>query len=126
MKNKNNALKLLAEQAKKRMRSGEYTVMTPTVKNQYKSSYFYKNLYSMKTKLGKMEYSTIPDSAERDFYNKVVKLLSIDEDVFNPIGILAEKEILRNLNEIEKQYYILNLAERYLAAKEKYMALKNA
>jgi len=80
----------------------------------------------MKTKLGKMEYSTIPDSADREFYNKVVKLLSTDEDIFNPIGVLTEKEVIRNLNEIEKQYYILNLTERYLAAKEKYLALKNA
>lgn len=126
MNNRSSALKTLAEQAKKRMKTGGYQEITQGIRNSYKSSYFYKNLYSMKTKLGKMEYSTIPDSADRDFYEKVVKILSSDEDIFNPIGVLAEKEILRNLNEVEKQYYILNLTERYLAAKEKYIALKNA
>lgn len=126
MGNRNNVLKTLAEQAKKRMKSGGYQDLTPSVKNSYKSSYFYKNLYSMKTRLGKMEYFAIPDSVEIEFYEKVAKILSDDEDIFNPIGVLSEPEVMIKLNDIEKQRYILKLTERYLAAKEKYFALKNA
>jgi len=126
MGNRNNALKALAEQAKKRMKAGGYQDLTPAVKNSYKSSYFYKNLYSMKTKLGKMEYFAIPDSVEIEFYEKVAKILATDEDIFNPIGMLSEPEVMKKLDYVEKQRYILKLTERYLAAKEKYFALKNA
>jgi len=42
MKSKNNALKALAEQAKRRMKSGEYTDITTNVKHNIKVVTFIK------------------------------------------------------------------------------------
>ncbi len=123
---KNNALRTLAEQAKRRMKSGNYSEITKTHTSNYTNSYFYKNLSAIKRKVGKVRFTRIDDEVDENFYNRVFKLLVQNEDIINPIGVLSDPEIFDKLSGIEKQCYILKLMDRYLRAKERYFAFKNA
>ena len=60
------------------------------------------------------------DSAEQKLYEKVVKLLTENEYVLNPITQLIDHSQYDKLDERAKQQYIFELAEKYNELKEKF------
>ncbi|MCL2797110.1 MAG: hypothetical protein FWD58_03540 [Firmicutes bacterium] len=60
---------------------------------------------------------TIRDEA---LFLKVCTILDEDEDVMNPLGRLVEHEVYDNLDEGNRQKYILDLSKKFCAMKERY------
>ena len=63
-------------------------------------------------------------NAERDeaLYRKVCSMMSSDEDVINPIGMLVEHEVYDTMDEIGKQRYILELSKKFRELTQRYYA----
>ncbi len=86
-------------------------------------------LVKQKQQLKEKIYNTNFESDE-EFYLKVKQLLSANDVIVNPIGIeklqlevyeyLADKSILTNMTESQKQAYLLKLSRRYQQAVEKF------
>lgn len=107
----NSALKLLAQKAKNRLRTALSNIeKSPQIKRAGLTS----REYAIMATRVKIEDDPI--------YNKVVKILSRDPDTYRPLGELIEHDIFDNLNEAEKQKYILNLSSRFKAIKQKFFA----
>lgn len=66
------------------------------------------------------------DSAkeEETMYKKVSEMLSKDEDVCNPIGLLVDHEVYDSLDFMAKQKYILDLSRTYRRMRERYFLEK--
>ncbi len=76
-------------------------------------------LVKQKQQLKEKIYNTNFESDE-EFYLKVKQLLSANDVIVNPIGMLADKSILTNMTESQKQAYLLKLSRRYQQAVEKF------
>ena len=78
------------------------------------------NIFSQK--LEKQINSTASTFIKEDeeFYKKVCRLLDKNGDVFNPISQLIDEKAIAGLNEQAKQSYILKLAEKFKAMRERY------
>ena len=50
------------------------------------------------------------------FMKKTLKILSINPDTINPLGQLIDYKVFNNLNDVEKDRYIVNLTNKYLNA----------
>ncbi len=118
-------LKSLALLAKQRLRDSNY--QNNQNKNAYsnRNSYFIKNVSAMKKLSGRCEFVTITDVEDLQFLKKVYSILNSNEDVYNPIGRLVDKDYFDTLNETERQTYVFKIADRYNLAKEKYYASKS-
>ena len=109
-----SSLKLLAQKAKNRLKNVSNNIdqkdsARPAIK---------------RVGLANHEYAVIATKIKIEddpIYNKVIKMLSKNPDTHKPLGELIETEIYNNLNETEKQKYILNLSSRYKAIKNKFM-----
>lgn len=109
-----SSLKLLAQKAKNRLKNVSNNIdqkdsAQPAIK---------------RVGLASHEYAVIATKIKIEddpIYNKVIKMLSKNPDTHKPLGELIETEIYNNLNETEKQKYILNLSSRYKAIKNKFM-----
>lgn len=75
----------------------------------------YKNLYNGVYEVVKLQTN------DDELYEKVCLLL--DEDYDNPhiLGELIDVKVFKKLNEAEKDRYIINLADKYLELKERYI-----
>lgn len=115
-------LKNLANIAKQRMRSANYK--SPSVKYSYNktNNYFLKNISAMRKLSGNCEFVTLTDSEDLAFLKKVFSMLNNNEEVYNPIGRLLDKEYFSSLSGLEKQVYVFTLADKYNHAKEKYLS----
>lgn len=115
-------LKSMANIAKERLKRGMYTNAEKIkAKNAMNiNSYFIKNLNALKKMNCQAEFKTISDEYDQDFVNKVYKILQSDCDIYNPIGRLVDQKIYSNLNDIERQSYILSLADKYNKIKMMY------
>lgn len=71
---------------------------------------------------GNCEFVTLTDVEDLQFLKKVYSMLNNSEDVYNPIGRLVDKDYYNSLNPTEKQFYVLSIADKYNAAKEKFFA----
>ena len=89
MKSSGNMLKVLAMRAKNRMIN--------------------KNGYDARIK--------IVSNDDSEFVERVRELLNTQEDVLNPIARLMEDKVLTKLDEKGKEKYLLEVAEKYLKAK---------
>ncbi len=76
-------------------------------------------LVKQKQQLKEKIYNTNFESDE-EFYLKVKQLLSANDVIVNPIGMLADKSILTNMTESQKQAYLLKLSRRYQQAVDKF------
>ena len=102
MKKETNALKVLAKEAKNRMKM-----------------YARSSLHN--------PYKTIVMSKEDcELYNKVCKILSRDNITTNPINELIDKEYYERLSPDARQRYILYLSDKYLALKARYYQEKTS
>ncbi len=113
-----NSLRKLAMAAKKRLNraSKESELQTNSNVVRINLNYItYKNLYN-----GVYEVVKIKENDD-ELYYKICNLL--DNDFDNPyiLGELIDTKVFKKLNEEEKQRYIINLSDKYLLLKEKYI-----
>ncbi len=119
---KNIHLKTLANLAKKRLLNREYegSVSKNTCTGKSVSSYFIKNAQALKKLTAQTEFVSITNSEDEFFIKRVVAILKESEIVCNPLGMLADKKHYDSLNDVEKQFYMLNLSEKYNRVKDMY------
>lgn len=115
---KNNDLKFLANLAKQRLMNKDYTEVKEKNRNKA-SNYFIQNARALKKLKAETNYVTIRKEEDLEFVESVKKLLEID--CYNPLGVLCDQVYFNSLNEREKEFYILNLSEKYIKVKEEVM-----
>ena len=98
----NSALKMLAQKAKKRLRTTGQNINCETGKT--KSAYLSQASYAIVASKQTIE--------EDPLFEKVKKLMSRD-DVFNPLAELTDYSIFNNLSSLEKEKYIMDISKRY-------------
>ncbi len=103
-----NALKSLAQKAKKRLSSAGQTIK---VQQNEKSvcSYLSPTTYKV--------VATRQQIEEDPLYEKVKLLLSKDE-VYNPLAELTDYSVFNNLSSPDKERYILQIATKYNELKD--------
>lgn len=107
---KNDALRRLAQQAKQRLAKGGYE------EKKYGSKFkVYEGGIVADYKL-----VLLSETEDEKFYEKVCTLLKEDKDCINPIGQLVDKESFSKMSAIQKERYIINLAEKYLKMKDRF------
>ena len=123
-------LRQLANLAKQRMRDGNYKELVNQPKNSFSgavtaSKYFICNARALKKEYIKPEIVLI-DLQNKDFEDRVINLIKSNDNLFNPLGILADENAMISMDELTKQQYILKLSEDYLKIKEQYLNSKTA
>ena len=65
------------------------------------------------------DYKLVQLSKREDekFYEQVSKILNENIDTVNPLGKLVDKNKLEEMNNRERERYIINLADKYLKMK---------
>lgn len=111
-------LKFLANLAKQRLMSKNYNE-PKTIKRNTASNYFIQNARALKRLKAETSYVTIQNKEDEEFINKVKDI--INSDCYNPLGILCDDNYFNTLNEFEKEFYILNLSEKYNRVKNELM-----
>ena len=107
---RNTELKFLANLAKQRLMNKDYTEK-PVINRNRGSNYFIQNALALKKIKAETNYVTINRSEDVEFVEKVRALL--DEDCYNPLGKLCDNEYFKSLDNFQKEFYILNLSEKY-------------
>jgi len=101
------ALRKLARQAKNRLCNREFE---------------YKGDYKVYCGGFLADYKLVQLNKREDekFYEQVSKMLSEDIDTINPLGKLVDKTKLDEMNNKERERYIINLADRYVKMKGRF------
>ena len=107
---RSNELKFLANLAKQRLMHKDYNAPQTNSRNKA-SNYFIQNALAIKRLKAETNYVTIKDQEDIEFVEKVKNL--IYSDCYNPLGELCDKEYFNTLSGVEKEFYILNLSEKY-------------
>ena len=111
-------MQFLANLAKQRLMNKDY--QTPPVVNRNRASnYFIQNAMALKKLKAETNYITIKSQEDVEFIEKVRCL--INEDCYNPLAKLCDKEYFNSLDSTQKQFYILNLSEKYNKVKNELM-----
>lgn len=115
------SLKLLAKEAKRRLKSGFWAECHRQLSNE--------RTYARESGMneGKVERyfaekvsTQIKGEKEDDFYLKVKELILSEGEVSDAIGRLTDREYYDSLDYTQKQRYTLELSERYLRALERF------
>lgn len=112
---KNNELKFLANLAKQRLMNKNYHEGMIHNKRSV-SNYYIENARALKRLQAETNYITISDKEDSEFVEMVRKL--IEEDCYNPLGMLSDAKYFNSLDESQKEFYILNLSEKYNRVKD--------
>lgn len=112
---KNTQLKFLANLAKQRLMTQNYGDVAKQTKNKA-SSYFLQNARALQKLKAETNYVTINTDEDVEFVENVKKLLL--EDCYNPLGRLSDNNYFQTLNNEQKEFYILNLSEKYNKVKD--------
>ena len=115
---KNTQLKFLASLAKQRLMNKDYSQVVSQNKNKA-SSYFLENAKALKRLKAETNFVTIKNEEDLEFVETVKKL--IESDCYNPLKKLTDDKYFATLNEFEKEFYILNLSEKYNKVKNEVM-----
>ena len=110
----NNALKLLAQKAKKRLTSAGQNIDLSTQTKQ-KAAYLSPSTYAIVATKQRIE--------EDPRFEKVKKLLT-KEDVLNPLAELTDTKLFNTLSDIEKEKYIIDISKRYNEIKDYFLTQK--
>lgn len=115
-------LKSMASLAKERLKRGLYS---NAEKAKAKSamainSYFVKNFNSIKKLNSKVEFVSISNEIDDKFVCKVYDILKSNREIYNPIGLLVDNDVYSKLNDVEKQFYVLNIVDKYNKIKNQY------
>lgn len=116
-------LKSLANAAKQRLKSGNYSseVIKNVERNKAKASdYFYQNALALKREKFIAKFVTITNEIDETLTKKIYSMLSSNELLCNPLGRLVDKNYFNTLNDFEKQHYILSLSEKFNRIKDEY------
>jgi hypothetical protein len=106
---RNNELKFLANLAKQRLMNKDYS-NTPNIRSRA-SNYFIKNAMALKRLKAETNYVTIESGDDVEFIERVRNLM--EEDCYNPLGKLCDNAYFESLDKFGKEFYILNLSEKY-------------
>lgn len=118
--------KILAKQAKKRLVSGYWKQVKKEREIFMTEAYLKGNvsslseIYKRKIERDVKKQNCIDPDAK--LYAKVVKLLSQNEYVLNPIARLIDHSVYDKLDLNAKQAYITKLADKYNVLKDRYYA----
>ena len=115
-------LKSMASLAKERLKRGLYTnAEKAKAKNAMTvNSYFVKNFNSFKKINSKATFVSITNEIDEDFVSKVYKILNSPVEIYNPIGLLIDNNVFSELTDVEKQFYVLNVVDKYNKIKNEY------
>lgn len=113
---RNNELKFLANLAKQRLMQQDYSTAKEKAKNRA-SNYFLQNARALKKLKAETSYVVLNDAIDVGFVESVRRL--IEEDCYNPLGVLCDREYFQTLSSSEKEFYILNLSEKYNRVKDR-------
>lgn len=124
--NQKSELRLLALNAKRRMKDGYWQKTNvqrinamENMRAMGKSVTVAQNYYI--NKLNAELYGKSKIQCEDDMlYKKVCKILDDCVDITNPIGQLVDREIYDKLDSNAKQRYVFKLADKYRTLKERY------
>lgn len=106
----NSALKLLAQKAKKRLSTaGKINEKSAKITFAYLS----QGSYAIVASKQKLEDDPI--------FEKVKKLLEKNE-ITSPLAELTDKEVFKNLSDLEKERYIIDLSKRYNKIKDYFLS----
>jgi len=114
---KNTELKFLANLAKQRLMNKDYSAPQPN--RNRASNYFIQNAKALKRLKAETNYVTIKREEDIEFIDKVRQL--IDEDCYNPLGVLCDNSYFQTLDSTQKEFYILTLSEKYNKVKDEVM-----
>ena len=106
---RSNELKFLANLAKQRLMNKDYEQKLPS--RNKASSYFIQNALALRKLKAETNYVTIKDQEDIEFIEKVREI--IDEDCYNPLGKLCDSDYFNSLDSFDREFYILNLSEKY-------------
>ncbi len=115
---KNTQLKFLANLAKQRLINKDYSDVQKQNRNKA-SSYFIQNARALQKLKAETNYITIKNEEDTEFIESVKRLL--EEDCYNPLGRLCDYKYFETLNEQQKEFYILNLSDKYTKVKNEVM-----
>lgn len=129
MKNK-SVLKELINSAKERLKNRDYGTSTYNYiskqNDKAKTNHLLRILANQEFKRPDIIIKTLSTKEDEIFTQKVVNLLEHNPNSMTPLAELIDVEIFKNLNDTEKQNYILTLSERYLKIKEEYNKKQNS
>ena len=103
----NNTLKLLAQKAKKRL-----STVGQNISEKQTTAYLSQTTYAI--------VANLQDIKEDPLFEKVKKLMD-REDIFNPIKELTDEKIFSQLNELDKEKYVIKLSKRYNEIREYFL-----
>lgn len=124
-----NLLKKLAFDAKYRLKHCTYKNKQENIN--IKRNIAFQNHIRMiaesECKTPEITIKVINDYAEQEeFQNKVIQLLTENEDCINPLSKLSDNKLLSLMSETEKQKYIFELSEKYNQVRDDYYKTKQA
>ena len=118
------SFKMLARDAKKRMKSGFWenskTDMQEIVSRAEKNGLNKGKVERYYTEKLSSTVKKDTDEKDEEFYRRVTQMLLTEGEVSDAIGRLTDKEYYLSLSFEERQRYTLSLSERYLRALERF------
>ncbi len=118
------SFKMLARDAKKRMKSGFWenskTDMQEIVSRAEKNGLNKGKVERYYTEKLSSTVKKDTDEKDEEFYRRVKQMLLAEGEVSDAIGRLTDKEYYLSLSFEERQRYTLSLSERYLRALERF------
>ena len=125
MKNKNKSvLKELIQSAKERLRNHDYGTIDynrgSKMQDRIKTNHVLRMLACNEFKRADIIVKPINTKDDEIFNKKVLDLLNNNPNTTSPLADLIDIEKYKNLTEIEKQNYILNLSEKYVKIRQEF------
>lgn len=124
MKNKKNksVLKELIMSAKERLKNHDYGTIDynreSKKQDKIKTNHVLRLLASNEFKRADIVVKPISTKEDEIFNEKVINLLLTNPNTTSPLADLIDIEKYKNLNDVEKQDYILSLSEKYVKIKQ--------
>ena len=109
-----SSLKSLAQKAKYRLKA--ISDQNTAIEEEKKSKSYEEACLS-----ARIQYAIISSQKKIEddpLYNKVKKILIKDIDTINPLSQIIEHDIYDNLNQVNKEKYMIKLSRRYASIKK--------